>query len=474
MTTVSTQSDLAPQGSDVSRRLARHASELTFSQLPAALVELTKLCVLDTLGVIIGASTLAPEGRMLAEYVEEMGGTPESTVLGFGNKAPAAWATFVNGSLGHMLDFDDVGGGGHVSVATVPAAFALAERRGGVSGRDLITAIAAGADVMARIGAAVPIPDWTMTEGWFATQLFGYISAAATTGQLLGLDEDQMVNAFGIAFNQLCGSRQMAVGEATHMRSMQAGFSGQGGVMAGQLAQKGITGPKEILEGRYGLFKTYIRAEQPNWGAVVDQLGTRFTLTESHGFKIWPSCAYTRPTNAAILELWDEGLRPGDVESMVIIGGSQGTRLLSEPIESKRRPQLSIDAKYSIPFTSAVAMTHGNVTLRDYTDEGLNDPTVLAMADRISYRPAPEGDTGYRVPGVEVRTRDGRLHQKQANGVPGDARRPLSREQLEAKFRDCVSFSAKPIPSENVTRAIELIDDLENLTDATEIIRLLA
>src|SRR6266567_3351775 len=100
MTTV--QSNLAPASSNVSRRLARHASELTFSQLPEALVELTKLCVLDTLGVIIGASTLAPEAQMLSEYVEEMGGKPESTILGFGGKAPAAWATFVNGSLGHM------------------------------------------------------------------------------------------------------------------------------------------------------------------------------------------------------------------------------------------------------------------------------------------------------------------------------------------------------------------------------------
>jgi 2-methylcitrate dehydratase PrpD len=460
-----------PAALDVSLKLAKHAANLEYDQLPNELVELTKLCIIDTLGVIIGASTLAPEARMLADYAAELGGTPQSTLLGFGGRYPAPLATLVNGSMGHMLDYDDLGGGGHVSIATVPPAFAIAERQGGVSGRDLIVAIAAGADVMARIGRAVPIPDWTMSEGWFATQLFGYISAAATAGRLISLDEGKMVNALGIAFNQLSGSRQMAVGEATHMRSMQAGFSGQGGVTAALLAQRGVTGPKEILEGRYGLFKTYVRADEPHWDAVVDGLGTRFSLLETHGFKLWPSCAYTRPTNAAIFELRREGIRPEDVESITIVGGSSGTRLLSEPIESKRRPKASIDAKYSIPFTTAVAMAKGNVTLRAYTDEGLNDVEVLAMADRVNYRPAQSSS---RSPDVELVTRDGRLITRRADVIPGDPRAPLGRGEIVDKFRDCVSFSAKPIPQANVERALELIDDLENLEDATEVVRLLA
>jgi 2-methylcitrate dehydratase PrpD len=147
--------------------------------------------------------------------------------------------------------------------------------------------------------------------------------------------------------------------------------------------------------------------------------------------------------------------------------------LLSEPIESKRRPTQSIDAKYSIPFTCAVAMAKGNVTLRAYTEEGLRDPEVLAMADRVSYRPAPEFDTSYRNPAVEVRTRDGRVLTRQASAIPGDARRPLSRNQVEAKFRECLLFSATPVAAANIDRAIRLIDNLEQVEDATEIVRLL-
>ena len=460
--------------------LARHAATLSYGALPPAVVELTKQCVLDTLGVTIGASRLSPEAKIVAGYVRDLGGRLESTVLGFGGKAPAPWAVFANGSLGHMLDYDDLGGG-HVSIATVPVALALAEKLGGVSGRDLITAIAAGADVMTRLSLAIRIPDWTMTEGWFATQLLGYLGGAATAGRLLGLDEEQMENALGIGFNQMSGSRQMAAGAATHMRSMQAGFSGQGAVLAAELAQRGIIGSKEILEGRYGLFKTYVRTSEPDCDAIVGGLGTRFPLVDTHGFKVWPACGYTRPVNAAVLQLRQEfDLRPQDVESITVVGGTRATQLLSEPLERKRRPQQGIDAKYSIPFTTAVMMVKGNVTLMDYTEQGLRDPAVLAMADKVSYRAEASfpdvvgGGSSVSRPTVEIRTQGGKVHSLKARHLPGDPKQPVERPFLETKFRDCVSFSAKPVARGAADRAIEMIWQLEAAPDATEVVTLLS
>ena len=469
------------RGQGVTRALARHAATLRFDALPPALVELTKQCVLDTLGVAIGASTLAPEAAIVAGYVKDQGGKPESTLLGFGGKAPAPWAAFVNGSLGHMLDYDDLGESGHPGIVTIPVALAVAEKLGGVGGRELITAVAAGTDIMTRMSRAIEVPDWTMTEGWFATQLLGFIAGAATAGRLLGLDEAQMENALGIGFNQMSGSRQMAVGAATHMRSMQAGFSGQGAVLAAELAHRGIIGPKEILEGRYGFFTTYIRGREPDWDGIVERLGTHFPLIEKHGFKVWPACAYTRTTNAATLALLQQhGIGPDDIEAITIVGGTGGTRLLCEPLEQKRRPRVSIDGKYSIPFTTAVMAAKGDVTLRDYTPEGLGDPRVLAMADRVSYRPASEPITGkggsadVSRTSVEILTRDGRRFEHRASSVPGDPTNPVGWERLEAKFRDCVAFSARPVPAANIERAVGLLRDLENLEDATQVVRLLA
>lgn len=469
-------------GKDATRKLARHVATLPFEALPPAVVEHTKYGVLDTLGVSIGASSLAPEGKLVADYVKEISGRPESTILGFGGKAPAPWAAFVNGALGHMLDYDDFADACHVSIATVPVAFAIAEKVGGVSGRALIAAIACGTDLMTRLHLSIDIPDWTLAEGWFPSQLFGFMSGAATASRLLGLDEERMENALGIAFNQISGSRQMAVGAATHMRSMQTGFSGQGAILAALLAQRGIIGSKEIVEGRYGLYKTYVRTDTPNWEALLGGLGSSFPMQALHGFKVWPACNYTRATNAATLQLRQEfNLHPEDVEAITVISGSAGVQLLSEPLELKRRPKSSVDGKYSIPFTTAVMMVKGNVTLRDYTDAGLREPSVLAMADRVSYRAPCESKDGNMLSSaspaktvVQVSTKDGRVLVGEPGGLPGDPQNAVDCELLETKFRDCVSFSAKPIAAKSTDRAIQMIRELENVPDVTEIIRLLA
>jgi 2-methylcitrate dehydratase PrpD len=420
---------------------------------------LTEQCLLDTLGVSTGASTLAPEAAILAGYVRDLGGKPEATLLGFGGKAPAPSAALLNGSLGHMLDYDDLGESGHPAIVTIPVALAVAEKLGGASGRELITAVAAGMDVMTRLTQAIDVPDWTMTEGWF----------------------EGMENAIGIGFNQMSGTRQMAVGAATHMRSMQAGFSGQGAVLAAELARRGIIGSKAVVEGRYGIFKTYIRGNEPDWNAIVDGLGVRFPLIEKHGFKVWPACGYTRTTNASTLYLREKhGLRPGDIESITIIGGTGGTQQLCEPLDRKRRPQTSIDGKFSIPFTTAVMMAKGNVTLHDYTAAGLADAAVLAMADRISYRPGTEAITGkggssdVSRTAVEIVTKDGRRFEHRSTGVPGDPKNPVGWEALEVKFRDCVAFSATPVPAANIGQAIGMVRGLEQAADATPIVRLLA
>ncbi len=465
-------------GAGATERLVHHVATLDYASLPGPLVTLIKQCVLDTIGVSIAASTLAPEAKLLHDYISGFAGRGEATVLGFATKAPAPWAVFVNGSLGHMLDYDDMGGGGHDSIATIPAALATAEKYGGVSGREFIAAIAAGTDLHARLGRCIRIPDWTISEGWFATQLFGYISGAATAGRLMRLDEPTLREAVGIGFNQASGSRQMAVGDATHMRSMQAGFSGQGAMIAAELAQRGLTGPREVFEGRYGLYRTYIRGE-PDWTDLLGGLGERFPLLDVHGFKIWPACSYTRRPNAAIQRLRQEHtLAPDEIEAITIVGGTGGVRMLCEPLELKRRPALAIAAKHSIPFTAAIMALRGTVTLADYTAEKLRDPEVLAMADRVDYRPragavAARGDgPATSAPSVEIRTRDGRLLSSTPDGVPGDPRNPATQEQLEAKFRDCASFAARPVAASKIEQAIDLIRELERVDDVSHIVRL--
>ena len=456
------------------RKLAEHAASLTYDDLPQAVVDITKRCILDTLGVTVGASGLIEESPVLRDYVKDQGGKAESTLWGFGDKVTAMQAAFVNGSMGHMLDFDDIGGG-HPSIVTVPVAFAIAEKLGGVSGKALITAIAAGVDVYVRANRAITIHDWTMTEGWFATQLFGYIGGAVVGSHLMGADADQMENAIGIAYNQLAGSRQMATPASTHMRAMQAGYSGQGAVQAAELAALGIIGDKEVFEGRYGVYHNYVshRDSEPDWRELTNDLGTDFPILKQIGTKVWPACGYTRPVNAAIIHLREKhNIDPTTVEAIEVRGGQGATKLLSTPAYEKARPKISIDAKYSIPYTCGIAMLKGDVKLGDFLDEALADPVHHAMGDKFNYVEDAEASAKSPMPIITIRTNDNE-YQHQVTGLPGDVNNPVTQERLEDKFRDAASYSANPIAETDIERIITLCAELDTVGDATDLVKLL-
>jgi len=187
---------------DISRTLAA----IRYEQLSPDAVRMTKSSILDTLGVTLAGSTIGAGCREIADMVKEDGGRPESSILGFGGRVPAPLAAFANGAMSHALDFDDIDDAAavHPGVATVPAGFAMAERIGKVNGKEFITAICMGADLLLRLGYA-----GRKGQGgfkWLPGQIYGGFAATATCGKLLGLDEGALVDAFGIALMQASGS----------------------------------------------------------------------------------------------------------------------------------------------------------------------------------------------------------------------------------------------------------------------------
>jgi 2-methylcitrate dehydratase PrpD len=203
-----------PMHTDISSDFAAFAAQARYEDLPADAIEGAKKSILDTLGVILAASGVEPAVRGVAELVRESGGRAESSVLGFGGKVPAAMAAFANGAMAHCLDFDDhAPEGHHPSSSIVPAALAVAERRGGVSGRDLIAAVAAGQDMFLRLRRNV---GWK--QDWHLTTVLGVFSATASACRVLGLDADRTVNALGIASMQSCGTMELAYGVGSDPR----------------------------------------------------------------------------------------------------------------------------------------------------------------------------------------------------------------------------------------------------------------
>ncbi|MFH1087363.1 MAG: MmgE/PrpD family protein [Chloroflexota bacterium] len=455
---------------DVVWTLAKNLVKVRYEDLPMEAVEATRKSALDTLGVILAASGTTPGLKGLVELVKEGGGRKESTVLGFGVKAPAWMAAFANGAMVHCLDYDDIHyySKGHPSANTVPSAFAVAERLGKVNGKDFITAVALGSDLFSRLSFSVGLQ-----TGWHATALFGVFASAAASGKLLGLNEEQMVDALGLAFCQAAGTQELRFGVGSDIGGMRDAFPNKGGVLAALLAQKGIRGVRTCLEGKAGLYNCYFGGDYDR-NALTAELGKRFHGADM-GYKAWPACGGTHPYIYTVLGMVSEyDIKPEDVREITVFVGNESQNLC-EPLEGRRRPTTSMDAKFSIPFTVGVAVARRKVGIGDYSAAGLKDPAALALAQKVT----PKFDADYNVSRairpakIEIITNSGKSYSKRTEFPYGHPKNPVTREDHLNKFRDCVGYAARPVPKENVEKAIALVDRLEEATDVSRVIRLL-
>ena len=450
---------------------SKHVANIRYEDIPANAVEITKNSILDTLAIIVGGSGAVPEVRKLVELVKEMGGKEESTIISFGGKVPACMAAFANGAMAHCLDYDEHHPTAklHLCSSTVPAGFATAERVGRVSGKDFITAITLGNDLSARLGRAV-----TWKFPWQTTALLGIFSAAATSSKLLGLNEEQIIDALGLAFCQAAGSKEMSWGVGSNIRGMYPAFPAKGGVLSALMAQKGISGIKNSFEGKAGLFNLYFHAEYDR-DILLTGLGKEFEGANT-GFKPWPACGGTHVYIDATLEIvMEHDIHDQDIEEIRVVVGDLAKRLC-EPLAARRRPMTTLDAKFSIPYSVAVAAARREVLISDYAPESLRNNTILALAERV----VPEFDSEFNAdrampPGlVKIVTRGGQTYSKRINLAYGHPQQPMTTEDLVKKFRDCVSYSVRPISKENIEKVIAMVGNLEDQQDVSKIITLLA
>jgi 2-methylcitrate dehydratase PrpD len=467
---------------EVTKIVCRFISETDYNRLPPPITDRIKKSILDTLGIIVPASVLMPDLKSAIDLVIEAGGKEESTVLAYGVKLPCWEAAFANGVRAHALDYAD----GHleavfrIGVSVIPAALALAERKGRVSGKELITAVGVAEEILCRLGVSVARRRQSLGP-WHAGILLGNFGATAAAAKMLKLSADQTDRAFGIAFLQAGGTVGVTAPDA-NIRGMYAGFVGKTGVLAALMAQRGILGPRGCLGSPDGLFDVYYRGAYDR-EALVDRLGNEFELINL-SFKPWPACAFAHPYIDAMLNLVSEHrLRADQIERIEVFSGEMN-RDLCMPIDVAKGqvPKTTNDAKRSVPFNVAVAALKGTVAFRDFATEGLRDPEVLRMAEKVRWVEAPEFDEeqfskkgNQLAPGkVGVTDRQGRTFTKRTDFPYGHHFNPIKADDLIKKFRDCLAFSPRPIPATDVEHVIEAVLHLEEIPDIREIIRLLA
>jgi 2-methylcitrate dehydratase PrpD len=455
---------------DLSHEFASFAANCRFEDLPPDAIDTAKKSILDMLGISLAASGTVPAVQSVVDLVRETGGTPECTVLGSRQSAPALMAAFANGAMAHALDFDDQGADGHhPSSSIIPAAFAAAELVRGVTGKTLITAVALGQDMFLRMRRNIG-----ERQDWLMTTVLGVFSATASVSHVLGLNEEQTANALGIASLGSCGTLEMRYGRESDLGQLYAGFMAKTAVLSALLARKGVTGTQSLFEGKAGVLNVYFEGKYGR-ARMVANLG-RTIARGTLQYKPWPVCGLAHTYIHATLEmLRKHKLTSSDISEVRVYVGDFQQRMCY-PLEQRRRPGTAMDARFSIPFALGATIAHGELRIQQFTDEGLRDPAALNGSMKV----IPVDDSSFDWKGtmpiarVDIVTVNGATLTGTGEGTPGNADCPMGWDDIAHKFASCAAL-APHRPSEAViAKAVAMATSLDKLDDATELMRSLS
>jgi 2-methylcitrate dehydratase PrpD len=447
----------------LSAAIAEHVAATTFADLPPATVAAAKRAILDGLGVMLAASGLSSEVRPFVALARVHPGP--AAILGTGERASASMAALANGAMAHALDYEDAFdlAPAHPDASLLPAAFAVAQAHGPVSGEALITAVAVGCDLVCRLALSLTR---SMEEGgWYPPPILGAFGAVVAAAKLMRLEPRQVLDAVSLVLAQNSCPGQIKHERETVIRAVREAFPAQAATTAVELAAYGVRGFDQPFEGAGGFFRLFANgAYDP--AVILDGLGERYWI-EALSFKPWPCCRGTHAYVEAALDLMQRhGLEANAVREIVLTTG-EVQQMLVQPEARKRAPATAIDAKFSIPFTVATALVHGRVDLESFSDAALADPRVLALAART--RNAPRADWGRdraASGGLVLVIDDRRRFEAQVEAPLGDPARPLSDEALRAKFLDCARFAARPPGRDAAERLADAVLSLERQEDA--------
>ena len=446
----------------LAERLAAFAADLRFEDLPAAVVADVKLRALDILGIALAASG-HEVGPPMRAGLESWAGRGECTVVGAKFTASAPIAIMINGTLAHGLDFDDTHAPSvtHASAVVIPTVLALGEA-GGLDGRAVVTAAVAAYETIARLGMGAPAA--FHRQGWHATSVCGTFAAAVAAGVCERLDRATLTSALGIAGSLASGLIEF-LEDGSWVKRLHPGWAGQAGATAAALARAGFPGPATVLEGRYGLYRTFVNTEPDT--RSFDTLGSTWE-TLNIGFKPYPACHYLHAFLDCALDLRAaHGIDAGAIESIECLVPPSGVPIVAEPREAKLRPRTPYDAQFSLPYSVAAAFVDGRVDLDTYAPDRLGDPRVLALADRVVCRPDPDTTFPNGFPGrVQVRLAGGRTVEAREPDGRGGPARPLPEGAIVEKFRanaGRVLPAARVSEIERATLALDTLADLRAL-----------
>ena len=446
------------------KKLTAFIEAIKIDKLPQEVRQAANDCLIDTAGAAIGAldSGEIPEvlNTMLAYSGSPQTKCPGSSIWGTRHYTSVFQASFLNGTLSHTLELDDVHTASktHIGAVVIPAAWSVAEAVN-ATGIELIEAIVAGYETMARIGRGFGVTEHRLM-GWHVTGTAGTFGAAAAAAKLLKLSPEQTLSALGIAGTQSSGVWAFLEDGATS-KKMHTGRAAENGVVAAFLAKAGMTGPNHILDasdgGLYRLMSSAGDVEQ-----VSNELGTVFEILRVDK-KPYPCCRSIHPAIDAILSVRKEKCIASDqVKRIKIRSYEVGVKQCGVILY----PTNVAEAGFSMRYGVAVAYIDGAAGKEQFSSDRINDPKVRELAERIDYVADEEFTARYPKSwgcSVEILFQDGASVSRDILDASGSFKSPMTRKQLEDKFKGLVSNFMEEDEITAVCRNLEKIEQTESI-----------
>ncbi|WP_235747498.1 MmgE/PrpD family protein [Nocardia coffeae] len=446
----------------VEERLADHLATTGPADIPKATAAEAARGILWWTATAL-ESAAGPQQEALRSLARRHGGPPEATVLGSELRAPAELAGLINGRAGKAGEHEDkfwADGliGFAVGCCVVPAAVAMAQVRGNVSGRELITAVALAIDAAGRLFSPLGMGFLAGRTTANATFALGNYGAAVAAGKILGLDASAFLNALGIAHNQAGGNYQ-AQYEGRGV-SIQAGFSVRNGVTAARMAAAGVHGPRGSISGKAGLYAVHYPQSEVDLQVITKGLGADY-LGRKVGYKAYP-CGVVAHAAVEVVCGLRERIAGRAIEA-VEVRGPYSLAIMVEPVEAKQAPRTPTEAQFSLPWAVACALRDGDLTIDHYSAGAVLDEQLRALAGRVK----PVIVDGLEGTEVRVALADGEVIESELSVARGHPDNPLSNAEITALFLKSAERTA--VDSAQATAALGMLETLADQTDVDQI-----
>ncbi len=446
----------------IAEKITQFCLSLDYDAIPLEVLEKAKDLILDTAGICIRSSR-HEFGKNILEFVQNWGGVPESSLVGSSKKVCMQNAAFANGVLGHGLDYDDTHTESvvHPSACLVPVVMAVGEKTEG-SGKEILSALIVGLEVMIRLG--MPALNRFHMRGFHTTSICGTFAAAAATGKLLGFDQNEMHDALGVSGSFTSGLLEcLSFGSAA--KQLHAGWAGLCGIVAAQLAKRSYTGPLSIFEGRLGLYNSFLRSEPLDLDLIFKDIGNAWETLNTRP-KLYACCHYLQAfLDCAALLRKANNLNCRSIQKIVCTVSEGAANIVCSPWDKKLVPATDYDTKFSLPAAVSIMLATGRAGFSDFSLASLQNPDVRALMDKVVFEIDPALKVKDMPGAIEIHLTDGSSFAHCIEQVRGDAKHPISREELLEKFYDNCGSVLDEEKSKEIAEQIIRFEDLPNIKE---------